>query len=147
MAKIGSGKKDAPGAFGKATPAVQTDVESFLLSASLDRIADYVARGQSFKPLSDDELSDRWIEAFKAMADAPFDEPRRIVEEDLTSEFSFRKRQQPLGRVVDHSDRYIAAIDAALKAQRQEDSDGFLQSNKNLLEDIDNFKARRGNSS
>jgi hypothetical protein len=124
MAKSGNEKKDAPAAFGKSSP-IQTDVESFLLSASLDRIADYVARGRSFKPLSDDELSDCWIEAFKSMADAPFDEYRRIIEEDLTSEFRFRKKHQPLDRVVEHSDRYIAAIDAAIKAQKQEDPEGF----------------------
>ena len=80
MAKSGREKKDARAAFGKASSPIQTDVESFLLSASLDRIANYVARGRSFKPLSDAELSDRWIEAFKAMADTPFDEHRRICD-------------------------------------------------------------------
>jgi hypothetical protein len=143
MAKIGR-KKGAPKGKSKAnTSTVQDDVEGFLASKRMDQLADYVSRGQAFKQLSDDELSDRWLMAFKAMADAPSDEGKRARKEDFDSEFHLRKIEPPYDRVQEHCERLFAAADAALKAM---DPDEFSEANRNLQHDIDNFKTRRDKS-
>jgi hypothetical protein len=63
------------------------DVELFLANEQVDQIADYASRGRVYERLTDGELAEKWINAFRQFADAPSDERRRAIEIDLKAEF------------------------------------------------------------
>jgi len=59
---------------------------------ALDAAADYAARGQKYRNLSDEDLSAAWVSSFKDVA-SDFTNPQLwSVQRDLTAEFGLRER-------------------------------------------------------
>src|SRR5262245_44599230 len=83
------------------------DVELFLANEQVDQIADYASRGRLYEQLTDGELAEKWIHAFKLFADAPSDERRRAIEIDLKAEFRLRSIEPPYDQVRPEINRIV----------------------------------------
>jgi len=58
-------KKSSPGS------SIEDDVMGYMESKRIDNLASYFGRGRSHKDLSDQELTEEWVQAFKTMAENP----------------------------------------------------------------------------
>jgi hypothetical protein len=97
-----------------AEKAMRKDIEGFTANNGLNRIADYVARGRRHKILSELELNEVWIAAFKKMASLPDDSDKRRIVDDLDGEFELRGRIPPYLSVKEDQHRYLKAVREAL---------------------------------
>lgn len=80
---------------------MSTDEEDFarnavnhaLAKAQIDSTARYLSEGRQFAELSDDDLNDTWVEAFKGWVR---DAGARKASDDADAEMSLRKMEPPL---------------------------------------------------
>ena len=70
--------------------SVDDDADGFLASKRIDDLADYIARGRLHKNLSDQELTEKWVQAFKRVAEDPRNPDVRAACYDLEAEFRVR---------------------------------------------------------
>jgi hypothetical protein len=125
-----------------APSSVDDDVTGFLASRALDNQADYVARGRAQKDLSEKELTEKWVQAFRRMADDPRNRESRVFECDLESEFRLRHKEPPYELVREERERYKSAALAAIKEITQ-DPDKFKEFGRDIEAEIEAYKAAR----
>lgn len=77
---------------------------------TIDRVARYAWRGRRYQSLSDTELGERWIKAFRSTVAELDNESFRSTEEDLFAEHQLRRLQPPYAKVAADRDRLIAHI-------------------------------------
>ena len=77
-------------------------VDAMIESAAMDELRDYLARGRAYSSLSDDDLSERWVKAFKtwaasaASAEGPGDSRDM---DDFHAEQRFRHIEPPYEKI------------------------------------------------
>jgi hypothetical protein len=120
------------------------ELHDLLQSDAMDRTADYCRRGRAYGTLSAEELLEKFIAAFNAMADQPTDPDRRARESDLSSEFRLRGMEPPY-ELADQ-DRYNAAAEEAFARMRTEEPERALETKKRMVEDLERFRAGRKES-
>ena len=120
----------------------ERDVETFLASQQTDDAADYASRGRVFKPLTDQQLAEKWVSTFRDMADAPDDQALRALETDLRSEFRLRNIEPPHEQIKSEMDRLVAHLSSRFEKLERDDPDRFTEMNEEMEQDIADLKAR-----
>ena len=118
------------------------DAELFLANEQVDQIADYASRGRLYKRLTDGELAEKWIHAFRLFADAPSDERRRAIEIDLKAEFQLRNIEPPYDQVRSEINRIVDSMSSGFEAMKRDDPDAVDEMNEEFQQDIADLKAR-----
>jgi hypothetical protein len=90
-------------------------LEDFLESQRVDRIADYVQRGQRYGPLNDDDLTAKWWASLKSMAEAPRDPMFGAAFNDADAELAMRKIDPRCEEAAVYFDRFVEATDADMR--------------------------------
>jgi hypothetical protein len=85
-------------------------IQSWIESESVDDVADYAARGRRFAALSDAELLEAWVRAFKKSAKNFQNTRARGTHSDYTSEFRLRRLEPPYGLVSDDLNKMTDAV-------------------------------------
>jgi hypothetical protein len=111
----------------------------------LDDQADYSARGRSYKDLSEQELTGRWVQTFKTMVQDLRNYELRASFGDITLEFQARGKAPPYELVPEELKRYYFEADAMIAEIRQ-DPDKFYELSHRMAADIDAFKTARDKS-
>src|SRR4051794_23629205 len=89
---------------------IEERIEADIVEKGLDRIRDYVVGGRSLAGLAAEELSERWVEAYRT-ARALGDERRESEFMDLRCEFDLRGIEPPM---------HLVAAESAMVKQRLE---------------------------
>jgi hypothetical protein len=118
------------------------DVELFLANEQVNQIADYASRGRLYERLTDGELAEKWIHAFKLFADAPSDERRRAIEIDLKAEFRLRNIEPPYDQVRPEINRIVDDMSSGFETIKRDDPDMIDEMNEEFQQDIADLKAR-----
>jgi hypothetical protein len=118
------------------------DVELFLANEQVDQIADYASRGRIYERLTDAELAEKWIHAFRLFADAPSDERRRAIEIDLKAEFQLRNIEPPYNQVRLEINRIVENMSSGLETMKRDDPDAVDEINEEFQQDVADLKAR-----
>jgi hypothetical protein len=113
------------------------DVELFLANQQVDQIADYASRGRVYERLTDGELAEKWIHAFRQFADAPSDERKRAIEIDLKAEFQLRSIEPPYDQVRSEINRVVANMSSGFETEKRVD-----EIYEEFQQDIADLKAR-----
>jgi hypothetical protein len=87
------------------TKQERDDQLAFLYRDDLNNMAKYVTRGRKFGPLSDEELSARYVAVFRNIADNPVDWDSRAIQKDLDAEFQLRNKKIPFDLIKADFDR------------------------------------------
>ncbi len=90
-------------------------IDVFVADAAVESAARYAERGRAFASLSEDELSERWIAAFRAWARDWASEERGTERDDLEAEFMLRGLRPPYGVVGPELDALKEQTAAALE--------------------------------
>jgi hypothetical protein len=120
----------------------ERDVELFLANEQVDQIADYASRGRAYERLTDGELAEKWIHAFRLFADAPSDERRRAIEIDLKAEFQLRSIEPPYDQVRSDINRIVKNTSSSFETMKRNDPDGVDEINEEFQQDLADLKAR-----
>ena len=116
----------------------EKDLLEWMQSTWIEDAANYIKRGQLYKSLSVEELTDQWIAAYKNMANNPLDVKPLSIVKDFASEFELRKLDIPYHLIKDDAERYIAAISVATEALEP----AIAERGNNLLQrELSKFKA------
>jgi hypothetical protein len=126
---------------------MEKDVESFLLSSAMNHAADYAQRGRLFAVLSQEQLTEKWIAAFREMARDPLDSTKRAYETELASEFELRNLERPFDLVREETKKYMSAVDRAIEQKKKEDPADYERMSEDLERDISTYRADRNKSS
>ena len=118
------------------------DVKLFIANEQIDQIADYASRGRIYERLTDDELTEKWIRAFKQFADAPSDQRRRAIEIDLKAEFQLRSTEPPYNQVRSEINRVVANMSSGLEIMKRDDPDAVDAMTEEFQQDVADLKAR-----
>ena len=118
------------------------DVELFLANEQVDQIADYASRGRAYERLTDGELAEKWINAFRQFADAPSDERRRAIEMDLKAEFRLRRIEPPYDQVRSEINRVVENMSSGLETIENDDPDAVDEMYEEFQQDLADLKAR-----
>jgi len=118
------------------------DVELFLANEQMDQIADYASRGRVYERLTEGELVEKWIHAFRLVADAPSDEHGRAIETDLRAEFQLRRIEPPYDQVRSEINRVVEGMSSGFEIMKRDDPDAVDEMNEELQQDIADLKAR-----
>jgi hypothetical protein len=86
---------------------------------TLDGVADYAARGRKFKSLSEDQLTDHFVETFRKLADDLAKWEHRALTKDLVAEFQTRNTAPPYDLVSEEFDRVCEAVLKHLDTKRK----------------------------
>jgi hypothetical protein len=121
---------------------VEGDVDTFLASQEADRTADYANRGRAYKHLTDQQLTEKWVAAFRHLAEAPRDSRRRALESDLSAEFKLRDIKPPHDQVYAEIKRITSSLVSWIEAMKRNEPERFEQINEQIERDIDDLKAR-----
>jgi hypothetical protein len=122
--------------------AFDRDVELYLANDLIDHIADYASRGRSHKRLTDDQLSAKWIAAFRNFADDRNDRGRRAIEMDLKAEFQLRNTEPPYDLVKPEIDRVVEDISSDFEKMKRDDPDAVDEMSQEMEYDLADLKAR-----
>src|SRR5262245_31555409 len=120
----------------------ERDVELYLANEQVDQIADYAQRGRKYERLTDGELAEKWIHAFRLFADAPSDERRRALEIDLKAEFQLRSSEPPYDQVRSEINRVANNMSSGLETMKRDNPDAVDEMNEEFQQDIADLKAR-----
>ena len=118
------------------------DVELFMANEQVDQIADYANRGRVYERLTDGELAQKWIQAFRLFANAPSDERRRAIEIDLKAEFRLRNIEPPYDQVRPEINRIVDDMSSGFETIKRDDPDMIDEMNEEFQQDIADLKAR-----
>ena len=118
------------------------DVELFLANERVDQIADYASRGRLYERLTDGQLAEKWIHAFRLFAHAPSDERRRAMEIDLKAEFQLRGIEPPYDQVRSEINRIVDNMSSGFETIKRDDPDMVDEMNEEFQQDIADLKAR-----
>jgi len=113
-----------------------------MANEQVDQIADYANRGRVYERLTDGELAQKWIQAFRLFANAPADERRRAIEIDLKAEFQLRSIEPPYDQVRSEINRVVANYSSGLEIMKRDDPDAVDEMNEEFQQDIADLKAR-----
>jgi hypothetical protein len=118
------------------------DVELFLANQQVDQIADYASRGRVYERLTDGELAEKWIHAFRQFADAPSDERKRAIEIDLKAEFQLRSIEPPYDQVRSEINRVVANMSSGFETMKNDGPDAVDEIYDEFQQDLADLKAR-----
>ena len=122
--------------------AFDRDVELYLANDLIDHIADYASRGRSHKRLTDDQLSAKWIAAFRNFADDRNDRGRRAIEMDLKAEFHLRNIEPPYDLVKPEIVRVVEDMSSNFEKMKRDDPDAVDEMSEEMEYDLADLKAR-----
>jgi hypothetical protein len=115
-------------------------VQAWAESEATDDVADYAMRGRVFANLSESDLSDAWIKAFKGFANDIHNKPLRDLQIDYGAEFRLRGLQPPHHRVEDDLQKMTAGVKKWMEGLTQEQEDDLEHK---IETDFDAFQAKR----
>jgi hypothetical protein len=98
-------------------------VLTWIGSEMADAAADYAARGRKFADLSVTELSNAWVQAFKACANSIHDHNLRSTQSDYASEFQLRGLVPPQELVQDDVETLTDNIKKWIESLTQDQED------------------------
>jgi hypothetical protein len=119
---------------------LEDTLAAFVECEAFDRVADYAKRGRRFNGLDADDLTTRWIAAFKVWAANPRD---RAESDDLEAELQLRGLKSPYDLVRKEFDALIAAAEAIMAENNPRRS---LELNVELQRDLVEFVRKTKNS-
>jgi hypothetical protein len=119
------------------------DVDGWLMSTIVDKVANYCARGRAHEALSDDDLVENWVHSLRVAAHDPFNYEKRAVEGDLMAEFAVRAQEPPYHLVKDALERFTSAAADLIEKIQKDDPERFAEINRGLEADIEIFKGNR----
>ena len=126
--------------------SVKKDVEEFLISDEVERVADYAKRGRKHQRMTDEELSTAWKVAFTHMADNIRDNQRRAVTNDFDAEFSLQGQEPPYDSVREIFERYTADVCRDIKNMEVDDPDQYDEMGDRIVADMNAFKISKDKS-
>jgi hypothetical protein len=126
--------------------ALETDFRLFLMHTTLNGAADYAARGRKFESLSNDQLTEHFVETFRKLADDPAKWEHRALKNDLVAEFQLRDIEPPCDLVSGEFKRVCDAVSKKLDAMQKEDPDHYAEVNRGLAWDFGRFLSERRGS-
>lgn len=112
---------------------------SFLESQRLNRVADYVSRGQKFSALTIDAVEDGWRATMRAMSFSPSERAHRDLNSDYEAELELRGSKSPFDSAREDVDRYVAATRKIME-RRKADPDEWERLEDELVRDIASFQ-------
>lgn len=112
---------------------------------AVNKVAAYAAGSRPHRKLSEQQLTEAWLAAFKKLADDPPGYGTRAVENDLASEFMVRGREPPYELVKDEYKRIMSAR-LALLEELIRDPVRRAQIEQILMADVATFKSDRDKS-
>jgi hypothetical protein len=128
------------------TKQERDDQLAFLYRDDLNNMAKYVTRGRKFGPLSDEELSARYVAVFRNIADNPVDWDSRAIQKDLDAEFQLRNKKIPFDLIKADFDRMSDKLTRHLDTMKSEDPDRWIEMNAEINRDFQQFLAERKNA-
>jgi hypothetical protein len=130
----------------KLESEVRTIMLSWLESASVDTVADYVSRGRRFACLGEDGLLEKWKVAFKAMAAQPSSESARADSRDLGAEIEYRGLKPPYEDedITQALETLVANVCEVAENLSPEDTERV---NKEILYDLTEYTTKRDRGS
>jgi hypothetical protein len=124
---------------------VKDDVEAFLVDHELERTRQYVHEGPRFKSVTEDDITARWIAAFKERSANPPDPELGKRVDDLQAEMGIRGLTPPYDKVEKEAEGFIKFVSDAGK-RLATDPKRMAEANEELQADIDAVKAKRDSS-
>ena len=112
----------------------------YLDSLAVDAQADYLRRGRAHQDLSEHELAEQWVAAFRAMVLPAADEQKHRIESDYSAEFELRGMEPPDDLVKDDMEHYLAYVADKLEAMKRDDPEGWDRLVLELGKDIRDYK-------
>jgi hypothetical protein len=100
-------------------------VQGFVAGKVVDAKADYLSRGRAHHHLSEQELAEQWVTAFREMAVPTAEQKKRRIEADYSLEFELRGMERPDDLVKDDMERYLAHFADKLEAMKRDDPEGW----------------------
>ena len=128
------------------TKQERDDQLAFLYRDDLNNMAKYVTRGRKFGPLSDEELSARYVAVFRNIADNP---SIGIVEPSKRTSmpnFSCGTKKIPFDLIKADFDRMSDKLTRHLDTMKSEDPDRWIEMNAEINRDFQQFLAKRKNA-
>jgi hypothetical protein len=119
---------------------LEDTMAAFMQCEALDRVADYARRGRRFSRFEADDLTTRWIAAFKVWAANPRD---RAESDDLEAGLQLRGLKSPYDRVKKEFDALIAAVEAIMAENNPR---RLLELNVELRRDLVEFVRKTKNT-
>jgi hypothetical protein len=129
-----------------AGSAFEQDAMGLLASQQVDELAQYLSRGRSHRNLTEQQLTERWIEAMKRRADDPRNHEMRATLNALTCEFVMRGSEPPHALVREDFERYRSAVAAVIEEIKKENPDKLADIGRGLEADVEAFRAARDKS-
>jgi hypothetical protein len=126
--------------------STEEDVEGFVASEQIDRVAEY-AKERRYREVADGELVERWVAAYKEMASNPFSFEYRKLVSDVQSELQLRGKEPPFDQVKEFTEQFTSAVAASIEDLRETNPREYALRNERLECDIQAFKRQRKKSS
>jgi hypothetical protein len=126
-----------------ADSAFEQDALSWLASQHMDELAQYLSRGRSHRNLTEQQLSEGWIEALGKVADDPSDYENRATLNALTCEFGVRGHEPPYALAREQVERYLSVAAAVIGEIEKENPEKLADIEHGLEADVEAFKAAR----
>ncbi|HSR77926.1 MAG TPA: hypothetical protein VLN57_15190, partial [Xanthobacteraceae bacterium] len=118
-------------------------IVGFVESENLNKKADYLTKGRSYKHLSEQQLTDEWVRIAKSLANDPYDAETGLMQSHLTYEFELRGKEVPHELVEKYSDQFFSRVETVLRGLGKNERKRVQQELEN---DIAAFKAARDQS-
>jgi hypothetical protein len=123
--------------------SLENDIVGFVESENINKKADYLTKGRSYKHLSEQELTEEWVRTSKSLANAPDDAVTNLVWSHLVFEFELRGKEAPYELVKKYTDQFFSRVDAVIRGLGKNERE---RANRGFESAIAAFKAARDKS-
>jgi hypothetical protein len=131
-----SRKKKAGQEGGSPTKLARTEIESWMIGTEIHHTADYASRGRLLEKLTSEELSARFVDAYRRLASSPTSPEALRDMKDARSEYSLRGSNPPDHLVRSEMDRFLEGIATAFEQMKSSDPAGWKEANRAMTRDI-----------
>jgi hypothetical protein len=125
---------------------LQTDMEAFVASSTVERTADYGQRGRFYRAVSDAQLNRLWQEIWKDLATDPLNHKKRSLQADLESEYALHGTACPWELVRKDVDHFLSESDRAWDKIWKRNPEAKAELNRLLELDLQKFRTSRSRS-
>jgi hypothetical protein len=132
--------------FSTLTEDKKAEFMAFTMHEAFDDLAGYVARGRKFASLSNDELTPRYVEVFRKVADNPANREHRAIKSYLEAEFQLRNMKVPYELIAEDFERLREFLFKHLNTMKREDPERYAEMNQDIACDFEQFLNARINS-
>jgi hypothetical protein len=119
---------------------------AFTRHEAFAELAGYVARGRKFASLSNDGLTQRFVEVFRKVADNPANREHRAIKSCLEAEFQLRNINVPYELIAEDFERLRGLLIEHLNTMEREDPERYAEMNQEIACDFEQFLNERFNS-